>query len=39
MPKVGNKHYSYSAKGMAKAKSAAKKSGKKVSYSKSKRRT
>jgi|TARA_R110000765_G_scaffold420581_1_gene525713 hypothetical protein len=39
MPKVGNKHYAYSAKGMAKAKSAAKKSGKKVSYAKSKRRT
>jgi hypothetical protein len=39
MPKVGNKHYSYTAKGMAKAKAAAKKSGKKVSYGKRKRRT
>jgi hypothetical protein len=32
MPKVGNKKFSYTAKGMAKAKAAAKKSGKKVSY-------
>jgi hypothetical protein len=38
MPKVGNKHYSYTAKGMAKAKAAAKKSGKKVSYGKSRRK-
>ena len=36
MPKVGNKHYAYTKKGMAKAKSAAKKSGKKVSYAKKK---
>lgn len=38
MPKVGNKHYAYTAKGMAKAKAAAKKSGKKVSYGKSRRK-
>ena len=30
MPKVGSKHYAYTPKGMAKAKAAAKKSGKKV---------
>jgi hypothetical protein len=36
MPKVGNKKYPYTAKGMAKAKSDAKKSGKKVSYAKKK---
>ena len=34
MPKVGKKHYAYTAKGMAKAKAAAKKKGMKVSYSK-----
>ena len=34
MPKVGNKHYSYTKKGMAKAKAAAKKKGVKVSYKK-----
>ena len=38
MPRVGKKHYAYTAKGMAKAKAAAKKSGKKVSYGKSRRR-
>lgn len=36
MPKVGNKHYAYTPKGMAAAKKAAKKSGKKVSYRKKK---
>jgi len=36
MPKVGNKHYAYTKKGMAKAKAAAKKSGKKVSHAKKK---
>ena len=30
MPKVGDKHFSYSAKGIAKAKEAVKKTGKKV---------
>jgi len=30
MPKVGNKHYSYSKKGMAAAKKAAKRTGKKM---------
>ena len=35
MPKVGNKHYAYTPKGMAKAKAAAKKKGKKVTYGKS----
>lgn len=30
MPKVGNKHYAYTKAGMAKAKKAAKKSGKKL---------
>ena len=34
MPKVGRKQYSYSAKGKAAAKSAAKRSGKKVTYGK-----
>ena len=34
MPKVGNKHYSYSAKGKAAAKSAAKRAGKKVTHAK-----
>ena len=38
MPKVGNKHYAYTQKGMAKAKAAAKKSGKKVTYGKSSKR-
>ena len=38
MPKVGNKHYSYTAKGMAQAKAAAKKAGKKVSYGKKKKK-
>ena len=32
MPKVGKKHYPYTKKGKAAAKSAAKKKGKKVSY-------
>lgn len=32
MPKVGNKTYSYSRGGMKKAKAAAKKSGKKITY-------
>ena len=34
MPKVGGKHYSYSKKGMAAAKKAAKKTGKKMTYTK-----
>jgi hypothetical protein len=34
MPKVGKKTFPYSAKGMKAAKSAAKKSGKKVTYKK-----
>jgi len=34
MPKVGGKHYSYSKKGMAAAKKAAKKKGKKMTYKK-----
>jgi len=34
MPKVGGKHYSYSKAGKSKAKAAAKKSGKKVTYGK-----
>lgn len=34
MPMVGGKHYSYSAKGRAAAKKAAKKSGKRMSYQK-----
>jgi len=37
MPKVGKKHYSYTAKGMKAAKAAAKKAGKKVSYKKKKK--
>ena len=37
MPKVGSKHYSYTKKGMAKAKAAAKKKGVKVSYKKKKK--
>jgi hypothetical protein len=36
MPKVGNKHYSYTSKGMKAAKKAAKRTGKKVSYKKKK---
>tara|TARA_Y100000590_G_scaffold427790_1_gene538366 strand:- start:802 stop:1005 length:204 start_codon:yes stop_codon:yes gene_type:complete len=32
MPKVGDKHFAYTEKGKAKAKAAAKKSGKKVEY-------
>jgi hypothetical protein len=32
MPKVGSKHYSYTPKGMAAAKAAAKKKGTKVQY-------
>jgi hypothetical protein len=38
MPKVGGKHYAYTPKGMAAAKKAAKKAGKKVSYTKKKRK-
>ena len=34
MPKVGGKHYSYSAKGKAAAKAAAKRTGKKVTHTK-----
>jgi hypothetical protein len=37
MPKVGKKHYPYTAKGMAMAKSAAKKKGTKVNYKKKKK--
>jgi hypothetical protein len=36
MPKVGNKSYSYTKAGMKKAKAAAKKAGKKVTYKKKK---
>ena len=36
MPKVGKKHYSYTPKGKAAAKKAAKKKGVKVKYSKRK---
>lgn len=32
MPKVGNKHFKYTPKGLAQAKAAAKKKGKKVQY-------
>jgi len=39
MPKVGSKHYAYTAKGMAQAKAEAKKTGKKVSYAKKKKKT
>ena len=39
MPKVGKKHYAYTKTGMAKAKAAAKKTGKKVSYAKKKQRS
>ena len=38
MPKVGKKHYPYTAKGKAAAKTAAKRQGKKVSYGKGKRK-
>ena len=38
MPRLGNKHYAYTKKGRAQAKAAAKRTGKKVSYGKSKRR-
>ena len=38
MPKVGGKSYSYTPKGMAAAKKAAKKTGKKVQYSKPKKK-
>jgi len=37
MPKVGKKHYSYTPKGMAQAKAAAKKKGVKVLYKKKKK--
>tara|TARA_R100000700_G_scaffold6934_1_gene10499 strand:- start:796 stop:915 length:120 start_codon:yes stop_codon:yes gene_type:complete len=38
MPKVGRKHYSYTPSGMARAKAASKKSGKKVTYGKKKKK-
>ncbi len=34
MPKVGNKHYSYTKKGRTAAKAAARRTGKKVTHSK-----
>ena len=34
MPKVGKKSYPYTAKGMARAKAAAKKKGKRITYAK-----
>ena len=37
MPKVGKKHYPYTAKGVAMAKASAKIKGKKVSYKKKKK--
>lgn len=37
VPMVGKKHYAYTAKGMAKAKAAAKKAGKPVKYGKKKK--
>jgi hypothetical protein len=37
MPKVGKKHYSYTPKGIAMAKNAAKKKGVKVNYKKKKK--
>jgi len=37
MPKVGKKHYSYTKAGMKKAKAAAKRTGKKISYRKKKK--
>lgn len=36
MPRVGKKHYSYTKKGMAKAKASAKRKGVKVSYKRKK---
>ena len=36
MPRVGKKHYSYTKKGMAKAKAAAKRKGVNVSYKRKK---
>lgn len=39
MPKVGSKHYAYTAKGMAKAKAEAKKTGKKVAYGRKKKKS
>lgn len=38
MPKVGKKEYPYTAKGMAKAKAAAKKSGKSLKYGSKKKK-
>ena len=38
MPKVGKKHYPYTAKGKSAAKAAANRQGKKVSYGKGKRK-
>ena len=38
MPKVGKKHFPYTPKGMAMAKAAAKKKGKKVDYKKGKKK-
>jgi hypothetical protein len=38
MPKVGGKHYPYTPKGIAMAKNKAKKEGKKVDYSKKKKK-
>ena len=37
MPKVGNKKFSYTSKGMKAAKAAAKKAGKKLTYKKKKK--
>jgi hypothetical protein len=37
MPKVGSKHYSYTPAGIAAAKKAAKKAGKKVNYTSKKK--
>jgi len=39
MPKVGSKHYSYTPKGKAQAKAAAKRTGKPVKNAKPKKRT
>ena len=38
MPKVGNTHFDYTTKGIAMAKNKAKKEGKKVDYSKKKKK-
>jgi len=38
MPKVGGRHYAYTKKGQAQAKSAARKSGRKVSHKKPKKK-